>query len=188
MAVRDVLLLGNPTLYEISKTVQQEELDQIGRIVIDLHDTLMDFKGRFGAGRAIAAPQIGLMKRIFYMHVDEPVIFINPVLYHKSQEMFKVWDDCMCFPDLLVKVLRHKTCHIRYYNMDWNEEEMRLEDDLSELIQHEYDHLEGILAVSRAIDGHAFALRSQKGLLDHAGPSRMSPSTAFYPSNNMETT
>jgi peptide deformylase len=49
--------------------------------------------------------------------------------------------------------------------MDWKEQEMRLEGDLSELLQHEYDHLDGILAVSRALDGHSFALRSQKKYL-----------------------
>ena len=77
----------------------------------------------------------------------------------------EVWDDCMCFPDLLVKVIRHKSCRIRYRNQDWKEEAMFLHGDLSELLQHEYDHLDGILAVSRAIDGKSFALKSQKGIL-----------------------
>jgi peptide deformylase len=113
-------------------------------------------------GRAIAAPQLGVMKRLIYMHIDEPLIFINPILDRVSEEMMEVWDDCMCFPELLVKVRRHKRCHIGYQNMDWGEEEMWLEDDLSELVQHEIDHLDGILAISRAIDSQSFALRSQK--------------------------
>jgi peptide deformylase len=71
----------------------------------------------------------------------------------------------MCYPELLVKVERHKTCTIVYRDMDWNRQEMFLEGDLSELLQHEYDHLDGILAVSRALDEHAFALRSQEALL-----------------------
>jgi peptide deformylase len=102
------------------------------------------------------------MKRLVYMCVEEPVIFINPMLDSKSKEMMEVWDDCMCFPELLVKVRRHKRCHIRFQNMDFAKEEMWLEDDLSELLQHEIDHLEGILAVSRAIDSHSLALRRQK--------------------------
>lgn len=166
MAVRDVLLLGNPVLYKVSVPVRKQELNQVAGIVTDLHDTLMDFKNRYGAGRAIAAPQIGVMKRLLYMYIDAPVIFINPVLDEKSVEMIEVWDDCMCFPDLLVKVRRHKACRIRYHNMDWDEEEMWLEDDLSELLQHETDHLDGILAVSRAIDDRSFALKNQKQLLD----------------------
>ena len=77
----------------------------------------------------------------------------------------RVWDDCMCFPDLLVKVERHKTCTISYRDLDWNEQKTQLEGDLSELLQHEYDHLDGILAVSRAVGGQAFALRSQREFL-----------------------
>ena len=162
MTVREVLLLGNPILYETSEPVRKQDLTQIAGVVTDLHDTLMAFRARYGVGRAIAAPQIGVMKRLVYMYMDEPAIFINPLLDNLSDEIMEVWDDCMCFPELLVKVHRHKRCHIKYQNMDWDKEEMWLEDDLSELLQHEIDHLEGILAVSRAIDGHSFALRSQK--------------------------
>jgi peptide deformylase len=162
MAVREVLLLGNPTLYEISKPVIERELNQIAEVVTDLHDTLIAFRERHGAGRAIAAPQIGVMKRLVYMYIHEPMVFINPVLDRKSEEMMEAWDDCLCFPELLVKVRRHKRCRIRYQNMDQGEVEMWLEDDISELLQHEIDHLDGILAVSRAIDGHSFALRNQK--------------------------
>ena len=165
MAVREVLLLGNPKLYEISQPVREDELNSIEKVVGDLHETLIDFKERYGAGRAIAAPQIGVMKRFLYMFIDSPIVFINPILDHKSEETMVVWDDCMCFPELLVKVRRHKTCSISYRDMHWNSRQMLLENDLSELLQHEYDHLDGILAISRAIDTHSFAFRSQKQLL-----------------------
>jgi len=163
--VKEVLLLGNSKLYEISRPVKGNELPELKKVVNDLHDTLMDFKQRYGAGRAIAAPQIGVMKRMIYMYIDSPVVFINPALQNKSKEMMRVWDDCMCFPDLLVKVERHITCSISYRDLDWNQQKMKLEGDLSELLQHEYDHLDGILAVSRAVDGRSFALRSQREFL-----------------------
>ena len=163
--IKEVLLLGNPKLYETSLPVAQAELGGLKEVVNDLHDTLMDFKQRYGAGRAIAAPQIGVRKRLLYMYIDRPVVFINPELRDMSTEMMVVWDDCMCFPDLLVKVERHKTCTIAFRDMDWNRQEMFLEGDLSELLQHEYDHLDGILAVSRAMDEQSFAMRSQKNLL-----------------------
>jgi len=165
MAVRDVLLLGNPKLYEIVEPIERKEVDNLPSIVQDLHDTLIDFKKRYGTGRAIAAPQIGMMKRMIYMYINEPKVFINPVLTQKSKERMVVWDDCMCFPDLLVKVKRHQRCGITYKDMEWKEQTMILEGSLSELLQHECDHLDGILAVSRAIDGHSFTLRSQKDLL-----------------------
>ena len=162
MATREVLLLGNPELYEISDPIGKQELGQIKELASDLHDTLMDFRKRWGVGRAIAAPQIGVMKRLIYMNTGLPAVLINPVLDQQSQDTMELWDDCMCFPDLLVRVRRCKSCRIRYCNLDWDEEEMHLGDDLSELLQHEYDHLDGILAVSRAVDGHSFALRSQR--------------------------
>ena len=163
--IREVLLLGNPKLYDVSQMVKQDELHKLKEVVDDLHDTLMDFKKKYGAGRAIAAPQIGVMKRLIYMYIDSPVVFINPALTDKSKDMMLVWDDCLCFPDLLVKVERHKSCSIAYLDMHWKEQKMRLEGDLSELLQHEYDHLDGILAVSRAVDEQSFALRSQRELL-----------------------
>jgi peptide deformylase len=166
MAARQILLLGNPQLYEISELVRPEEIDDVRGVVSDLHDTLMEFRSQYGVGRAIAAPQIGVMKRLIYMCVDDAAtVFVNPELTDLSQDMIEVWDDCMCFPDLLVRVMRHKSCRIRFRNLDWKEEEIIAEGDLSELLQHEYDHLDGILAVSRAIDGRSFALRSQKDSL-----------------------
>lgn len=165
MAVREVLLLGNPKLYAVSNAIEQNEIESLQPVLEDLHDTLLEFRSRYNAGRAIAAPQIGVMKRMIYMHIDKPVIFINPTLDMKSAEMMEVWDDCLCFPDLLVKVLRHRTCRINYLDLNWQECSMNLKDDLSELIQHEYDHLEGVLAVSLAIGANSFALRSQRNFL-----------------------
>ncbi|MHA2021430.1 MAG: peptide deformylase [Candidatus Thorarchaeota archaeon] len=161
MTVQDILLLGNPRLYEVSEPVLKEDLSIVRSIIQDLHETMMEFRRKYGAGRAIAAPQIGVMKRVIYMHIDEPIAFINPILDNLSEEMIEVWDDCMCFPELLVKVRRHKNCTIQYRDMNWNQKAIGLEDSLSELIQHEYDHLDGVLAVSRAIDSKSFALRGQ---------------------------
>ena len=165
MTAREILLLGNPLLYEKSKEVKESEVRSIGHIVDDLHDTLVAFRKEFGAGRAIAAPQIGERKRIIYMFIDRPIVFINPILKNLSQEMIEVWDDCMCFPDLLVRVRRHQSCTIEYRDEHWKLQNLDVQDSLSELLQHEYDHLEGILAVSRAIDGQSYALRSQKHFL-----------------------
>lgn len=165
MTVKQILLLGNPKLYETSISVDKDELDSLQNLVQDLHDTLMDFRSKHGVGRAVAAPQIDVKKRLIYMHIDRPVVFINPRIDQKSLEMVQLWDDCMSFPDLLVKVQRHKTCRIHYRDIEWREQAMILEGNLSELLQHECDHLDGVLAVSRAVDKYSFALRSQKQYL-----------------------
>ncbi|UOQ49327.1 peptide deformylase [Gracilibacillus caseinilyticus] len=161
MSVKEVLLLGNPKLYKISSPVKKDEMDQLLPCIQDLHDTLMDFKRKYSAGRAIAAPQIGVFKRLIYMYIDQPTVFINPKLIFPNNVKIEVWDDCMSFPDLLVKVSRYKECEIHYHDIHWEQKVMHLENDLSELLQHEYDHLDGKLAISRAIDPYSFALRSQ---------------------------
>lgn len=161
MAVRDILLLGNPRLYEVCLPVAPEELASLTGIVEDLHDTLVDFRTRHGTGRAIAAPQISVAKRLVYMNIDEPVVLVNPVIDVKSAQTFESWDDCLSFPDLLVRVRRHSSCRVIYRDLDWNERSLLLSDSLAELLQHECDHLDGVLAVSRAVNSRAFALKSQ---------------------------
>ena len=156
---RTILLLGDPALYEVSEPVTEEELPQLRGVVEDLHDTLMAFRRKYHAGRAIAAPQIGVRTRLLYMCIDHPVVFLNPMLEPLGTETMEVMDDCMSFPGLLVKVQRARRCRIRYRDMDWNQQEMILEGDLSELLQHEYDHLDGILATMRAMDSRSYFLK-----------------------------
>lgn len=156
---KEILLLGNEDLYQISEPLKKDEIENIKSIVQSLHDTLLDFREKYHAGRAIAAPQIGIKKRLLYMFIDKPVIFINPVLEFPDNELMEVLDDCMSFPNLLVKVKRHKRCKIKYLDMDWKEQMMYLEGDLAELLQHEYDHLDGILATMRAIDNKSFVIK-----------------------------
>ncbi len=163
MAVRKVLRLGDPRLYQRSEPVARVDLPGLTPVIADLHDTLLEFRARMDAGRAIAAPQIGVMKRLIYMHLpDRAVVFLNPELDTWSLERIRVWDDCLCFPDLLVLVERARSCRVTYWDMDWREVQEDLRDDLSELLQHEVDHLDGILAVSRAVGPRAFALRSER--------------------------
>ncbi|BDX38851.1 hypothetical protein CYCD_22060 [Tenuifilaceae bacterium CYCD] len=99
------------------------------------------------------------MKRLIYANIDKPIVIINPEFSYMSGEMIELWDDCMSFPNLLVKVKRHKSVTIRYLNEKWQPQEWHVSDDLSELLQHEYDHLDGILSTMRAIDDKSFKWR-----------------------------
>lgn len=155
---KKILLLGNPDLYEVCDEVTKEELPRMAEVKEDLRDTLLAFRRRYGVGRAIAAPQIGVKKRVIYRHLDTPVLFINPWLEFPDDEVMEVMDDCMSFPDLLVRVRRHKRCVIHYRDEQWKECVMAFEGDMSELIQHEYDHLDGILATMKAVDEKAFVM------------------------------
>ncbi len=163
MKSEKIILLGDPRLHEISVPIQREEIPALMPVIEDLHDILFEYKARFahyGAFRGIAAPQIGVMKRLIYTNIDnKPTVFINPELVNVSKELFDVWDDCMCFPHLLVHLKRHVHCTIKYVDLDFNPKMMYLNGSLSELIQHEYDHLNGILSTQRAIDNQSFRWR-----------------------------
>lgn len=160
--VKAILLLGNPALYEKSEEITESEIESVFEWVRDLHDTLMDYRERHGAGRAIAAPQIGIKKRLIYMHTDKPYIFINPSLSFPDGETYELLDDCMSFPGLCVRVRRYKRCVISFLDKNFLPCEMHLEGDLSELLQHEYDHLDGILATMRAVDARSFYFEELK--------------------------
>jgi peptide deformylase len=165
MAVREIVFLGNPKLYEESSKVKHEELEELRPVFEDLGDTLMEFRDEYGWGRAIAAPQIGVMKRIVYMHVNQPVILINPVIKLRHRRKVLVWDDCMSCPDLLVKVKRYRRCTVEYRDANWNKRSMNLEGKLATLMQHEVDHLRGVLITQRALTDKSFALRSERAYL-----------------------
>ena len=158
--LKDLLLLGDPRLYEVCSPVLQSELPLVETWVADLDNVMKEVRAKYNFGRAIAAPQLGIMKRLIYLNMDnQATVFINPEFTFMSDEQFEIWDDCMSFPNLLVKVMRHKTVTIKYLDENWNTKEEVLENDLSELLQHEYDHLDGILCTMRAIDERSFRWR-----------------------------
>ena len=160
--VREILKLGNPALYEISEEIGQKEFPQVEAWVRDLHDTLMAYREQYGAGRAVAAPQIGIRKRLLYAYMGTPYVFVNPVLTFPDDETYTLMDDCMSFPGLMVRVERHKRADIAYLDEHFAPRTMHLEGDFSELLQHEYDHLDGILATMRAADNKSLYLEQMK--------------------------
>jgi len=125
-------------------------------------DCILAFRERYGQGRAIAAPQVGLQKRMIVINIDRPYPIYNPGFHDKSNEMFEIWDDCMSFPDLLVRVRRHRSLKMSFRDENWVEQVWELEGDMAELLQHEYDHLDGILATMRAIDEKSFRWRESR--------------------------
>jgi peptide deformylase len=155
----DLLLLGDPRLYQVCEPVLPAELPLLKGWVADMHNVMQQIRERYHFGRAIAAPQLGIMKRLIYMNIDHPVVFINPELSGLSDEKFELWDDCMSFPNLLVRVMRHKEITVNYLDENWLPQQWQMSDSLSELLQHEYDHLEGILCTMRAVDEKGFKWR-----------------------------
>ena len=160
--VQKILKLGNPKLYDVCDPVLKAEEDLLPVWIADLHDTLMAYRKTYGAGRAIAAPQIGIPKRLIYMYMDKPYVYVNPILAFPDGEIYMLMDDCMSFPGLMVKVERYKRADLCYMDEDFRVQNMHLEGDFAELLQHEYDHLDGILATMRAVDSKSFFMEQMK--------------------------
>lgn len=139
-----------------------------------LHAALRRFRSEHGYGRAIAAPQIGVLKRIIALDLGAgPLTMINPDLVDASTDEFEVWDDCMSVPDRIVRVSRHRTITVRFLDERGRQHQWRNPPaDLSELLQHEMDHLDGVLMLDRAVGESAV-----RPSADHArlvAPSRPS--------------
>lgn len=160
--VKEILRLGDPGLYAVCAPVTRADEANIKLWVCDMHDTLMDYRNTYGAGRAIAAPQIGVAKRLIYMYTDAPHVFVNPALTFPDGEEYELLDDCMSFPGLIVRVKRRKRADISFLDAAFRPQKLHLEGDLAELLQHEYDHLDGILATMRAVDNRSFFMRQMK--------------------------
>ena len=159
---RAVLLLGDPRLRVVSSEVAAFDSD-LTTSCSALGATLEAFRKRHGFGRAISAPQVGIPRRIIAVNLGRGLFFIvNPRITAQSASTFTMWDDCMSFPDLLVRLARHESISIEYEDEtgrphDW----IDLDPAASELLQHEIDHLDGILAVDRALDRDALLLKAQ---------------------------
>ena len=162
MPSKDILQLGNPLLWEKSVEIDDISSTDIQSLIRDLSDTLASFRESTGYGRGIAAPQIGALKRMIFIRMQPDGFcgpLINPEIIWKSGEMMELWDDCFSFPDLMVRVERSVQVRVAYQDGHGEKQIIEAEGDLSELLQHEIDHLDGILAVQRAISPQAFSTR-----------------------------
>lgn len=161
MAVRKILLLGNPTLRKICKKVKDPRIRETVELVSDLRDTLSDFKKRMDFGRGIAAPQIGIGARVIYVDSEYKGALINPKITKHNRKRFMLWDDCFSFPDILVKVERFQEISVAFMDEKGITRSIKAVGGFSELLQHEIDHLDGVLAIDRAIDSKHIILRSE---------------------------
>ena len=147
-----VLQLGEPRLRRRSLAVDDITSPQVLLLMDRLQATLAAFRQAHGFGRAIAAPQIGVSLRFIAVDLGHaPFVVVNPEITWQSDETFTLWDDCMSFPSLLVKVRRHSSITMTYIDQQGNDREWSdLEPAHAELMQHEIDHLDGVLAIDRA--------------------------------------
>ena len=162
MTIHRIRLLGDPILRTRCETITRPGSTAVRVILDDLRETLRDWQSRFGSGRAIAAPQIGAPVRIVFVQMDKQRwTMVNPEITDVGRDDFLVWDDCFSFPNLLVRVNRAYQITVSYTDPKGQQHTMELEGPMAELLQHEIDHLDGILALDRASGVDPFAFRSE---------------------------
>jgi peptide deformylase len=165
MSLRPILQLGDPRLREVSLTVADPSDPEISTLVKDLAETLAHWRATTGYGRGIAAPQIGLAQRVIFLQLpsEPPWPLVNPEIIGRSEEKITVWDACLSFLCIFMQVERYREITIRYQDLTGGRHEFRAGDDrsLSELLQHEIDHLDGILAIDRVVDLKTLCTREE---------------------------
>jgi peptide deformylase len=167
MSVKPVLRMGNQQLLEPSSLVEDFAMPELHRIVQDMQDT-MQKEGSIG----IAAPQIGVNKRIIMFGFEKSVrhpnerpvpftILINPVIEPLSEETVEAWEACLSLPGLRGLVPRYK--HIRYsgYDPEGNAISRVVEGFHARMLQHETDHLDGILYTQHIKDIRNFGFHEE---------------------------
>lgn len=165
MAIRTLRQLGDPVLREIASPVVDPSGPEIAALIQDLADTLAHWRRTTGYGRGIAAPQIGELARVIFLQLPgaEPWPLVNPEIISRSEEKMVVWDACLSFLSIFMKVERHREISVRYQDPsgDWHELQAGEARDLSELLQHEIDHLDGVLCLDRMTDIRTLCTREE---------------------------
>jgi len=147
MIVKTILTEPNKILRQISlpvKKIGKEE--QI--LMDDMLETMYDAKGI-----GLAAIQIGIPKRIIVMDISKdneennPMYFVNPIIKNRNSNLSKYLEGCLSLPDQFAEVDRPSTCQVEYLDYDGNKKILKANGLLSTCIQHEIDHLEGILFI-----------------------------------------
>jgi peptide deformylase len=164
MALRRIRQLGDPILRERCQRVERPSSAAVRLVADDLRDTLKAAKQKFGMGRALAAPQIGAPVRVVVVDVEgakQRLTLVNPEITDVGSRDFQVWDDCFSFPNLLVRVNRAYEITVAYEDLRGRPHVLQCQGPMAELLQHELDHLDGILAVDRAVGLDPFAFRAE---------------------------
>lgn len=151
MAVQKVLRMGDPRLLEVAKPVTEFNTPELDALIQDMLDTMEDYKG---AG--LAAPQIGVSKRLIIFGVESnprypdveavpTTIVINPHLEPLSNELDEAWEGCLSVPGLRGLVPRYVRLRYTGFDPHGNKFTRDVEGFHARVVQHEHDHLNGIL-------------------------------------------
>jgi len=147
MAIKKILIEPNKLLRQVSKNVDKVGNDE-RKLMDDMLDTMYE-----APGIGLAAIQIGVPKRIIVMDIGrdenkkEPRYFVNPIIKNRNEEKAKYEEGCLSVPDQFAEIERPNTCEVEYLDYHGKKQLLKADGLLATCIQHEMDHLEGILFI-----------------------------------------
>jgi peptide deformylase len=146
MSPYSVRVYGDPVLKQVAREV--DEVDgSLARLVDDMVETMYDSEG---AG--LAAPQVGVQRRLFVYDVGEgPQAMINPTIVETDGEWYHA-EGCLSIPGLRLGIVRPNRVHVKGFDVDGNEVSLEADEFLGRVFLHEVDHLDGVLMVERLED------------------------------------
>ncbi len=143
MAHYEVRLIGDPVLRQKARSISAVD-DAVVRLVDDMLETMYE-----APGIGLAAPQVGVQKRLFVWDCGAgPNAIINPEIIESDGE-WAFEEGCLSVPGLTWEIVRPKTVHVVGLDLDGNEMSVEADELEARLLQHEFDHLEGIMLIER---------------------------------------
>jgi peptide deformylase len=152
VAVRRILQLGDPLLRSVAAAVPEPDSESSRGLATSLRDTLLGHRARTGYGRGIAASQLGEPSRMIHVELEGSRTLVNPKITARSEERMVVWDFCFSYFSIVFPVERAVLVEVKYQDPSGRERTLEATGHLSELLQHEIDHLDGVLAIDRVTD------------------------------------
>jgi peptide deformylase len=147
MAIRPILTIPDPVLRKQARPVERVD-DELRRLVDDMLATMYD-----APGIGLAAPQIGVSRRLIVMdpakedQPKSPIVLVNPEILERSDEMRLHEEGCLSIPDFTAEIERPAKTRVAYIDPKGKQQELELEGIWSTLVQHEIDHLNGLLFI-----------------------------------------
>ena len=147
MAILPIITIPDPVLRKQAEDIERIDSELL-KLAQDMLATMYD-----APGIGLAAPQIGVSRRLIVMDPSrdeapkEPLIMVNPVILERSEEMRTHEEGCLSIPDVVAEIDRPAITRVAYIDEEGKKRERTLEGILSTLVQHEIDHLNGILFI-----------------------------------------
>ncbi len=172
MPVREILMMGNPTLKLTAAAIGDPTAPEVAALARDMQDTLVDIKGT-----GIAAPQVGVSQRLVVYHMPAErippgakqttlpwTVMVNPVIEPLDDEVRLIWERCLSLPGLYGRVPRHNRVRVRFQTLAGETEERLAGGYHASLLQHECDHLDGFVYPMRMTDMSDLVFASELGV------------------------